>query len=189
MTIRRVGAGLALVVVGVLACVTSLAATGRPDVWGAGLAFVFLLLGFGGLAVARTPHSPWRPTRLALAIGSLLSLVLAAGIRWPPDSSTERTNAVALSLAIACSVFALLLPSRAPRAALALIGLLAAYGLFILVQFTRAMSATSPNSYSGPAVVISATLAAGLGAAWISALWHARTILRAQFFATSSRAA
>ena len=179
-TIVRLTAGFISVLAGIAACVLVLAATGGPNPAGTVLAFALLIPGFVGLAVTRTPAAPWRPTRIALAIALVLIVALLSSLPWPPAAGGERQSAIILSLALVLTLLALLFASRAPRVALVLLAILAVYGCFMIVSFTRAVArATTGTAYAGPAVVISVTLAACIGAAWIGALWLSRGALRA----------
>jgi hypothetical protein len=169
---------LALALLGIVASVAVLAATGAPDPWGTALALALLLLGFAGLAVARTPASPWRPVRLALSIVVLLSLFLAASLPWPPASGAERQSAIVLTLVLVGSLLASVSLSRAPRFAVALLVALAAYGCVYMGRLVRAAAAAAAGaSYASPAIVLSMALAGSLCAASIAALWHARSII------------
>ena len=169
--------GLGSVVLGIVGCAFALAATGGPNVWGAMIAFGILLFGFGGLAFTRHADTPWRPLRLSLAVAALLASCLLFALPWPPRGSDLGT-ALLPGSAILATVLAGALPSRAPRLAFGLIAMLAIYGLFIAVRFGRAVAvAAAAGSYSGPAVVLSFTLAAGIGTGWLAALWHGRSLL------------
>jgi len=180
--IGRLLGALAIAVAGLVACVTVLAATGAPNVWGTSLAFTLLLLGFAGLAVARTPASPARPARLALFIVSLLALLLAGSLPWPPAPGAERHSAIVLALVLVGSLLASALLSRAPSVALALLVALAAYGCVYMGRLIRlAAIAAGDATYASPAIVLSLALAASLCAASIAALWHARTVVSSAF--------
>ena len=177
----RVTGGLFFALMGIAVCSALLAATGEPDALGTALAFIALLLGFAGLAVARSRSAPWRPTRLALAIALLLSLLLILGLPWPPESPNDRSRWLIMAAALVASLLALLLPARAPRVALVLLAGLGVYGALILIHLLRVLSYSPFGTADfSPTVMLSISLPAGLGAAWVAALWHARALISAE---------
>jgi len=178
-TAGRIALGAASVLVGIGACVGVLAAAGRADLGSVLLAFGLLVLGFLGLAVTRERSAPWRPLRFSLAVASLVSGYMASALPWPPRG-TDLGSTLVLVAAMLVSAVAALLPNRFPRFALALLTTLAAYGVFILTRFGRGLAgAVRTDTYAGPAIVLSFTMAASVGAAWIASVWHGRFLVRA----------
>jgi hypothetical protein len=170
-------AALVSILAGFVACVLVVAATGGPDVPSVAIAFAFLVLGFLGVAVARTPDAPWRPVRVCLAWGSPVAAYLMCGLPFPPRGAAEWGSALTLAAFLVAALVVSLSLERRPRIAGGLLVAGGAYALLVAVRFARAIGAT-PGVPSGPAITISFTLAATFAFAWIAALWHARALFR-----------
>ena len=186
-SVARAFAGLASVLVGIGLCVFVQAATGGPDVPSVVLAFGFLLAGLLGLGVLRTGSAPWRPVRASLAWASLVAAYLLLSLPLPSGGAEVGSAVVLATLLLAAAATAALL-TRRPVAAAGLLLVGAAYGLVVMVRFATFLGST-PGVPKGPAITLGYTLAATLGAAWLAALWHGRTLLRARRGRAGVRAA
>ena len=168
--------GFLSVLAGLVAAVLCIAATGGPEPGSVSVAGVCLLVGFVGLSVTRTAEAPLRPMRLALGISIPVSAYMMFGLPWPPHGR-ELGSFIILAMGITLSAGAIVLGQRRPNVVFGILIILAAYGVFMLGRFGRALVSAPPaREYSGPAITIAFVLAATVGVAWIAALWHSRRL-------------
>ena len=175
----RILAGILSVLTGMVAAVACIAITGGPDLAAMLIAAACLLAGFLGLAITRIAGAPLRPMRIALGLSIPPSAYMIASLPWPP-TGTELGSFVVLALGLVLSAAAIALAWRRPPITVSILVMLSAYGVFMLTRFGRYLvSAASDWGHMGPARTIAFVLAASVGTAWISALWHSRPIWRA----------
>jgi hypothetical protein len=171
----RVLLAIASCVAGVVGAIAVLAATRGANAWMSWIAFLVLLLGFLGLGVSRTDAAPLRPLRLALGIAAGISFALLLGLPLPPRGD-EAVSAFVLMTVLLTSVAAAVLARRTPR----MTGvLLVPLGIAACAVSWRLLGAalSRPRDSLSPAVTIAYVIAASMGAAWLSALWHGRDML------------
>jgi len=138
------------------------------------VAAVFLVLGFIALDLLRVPTAPHRPLRVTLGIGALIALAMAASLFTQPVAS-DRVTAFQCGAIALGAMLALLTIVVRPRIAVALCAALALCGARIL---WRLLVASQLAADAGPSQTLAFTIAAASGAAFVTALWHARQLWR-----------
>jgi hypothetical protein len=163
----RILAGFGLLLAGLGLSVLALITPGRPTVVGVAAASLAAFLGFLGFDITKDETHPWRGARLALAVGVVLGSYLFSGLPWPPHGR-EWGATIILAGAVAASLGGIVLVGRAPTLTTRVVGVFAAYGVFISLRFVWYLGASYDGAWQAP-VVLSFLMALSLGASWVAA--------------------